>query len=213
MEKRLQQLKQGLKCLQISLSEEILLRELVFLDELSRWSVRINLTAIRNQQQALEKHLIDSLVLVKHCPLGRLLDVGSGAGIPAIPLAIAQPQRQVCSVESVGKKVNFQRHMRRHLQLDNFEPFNSRVEDLKPPELFPLITARAFASVGKIIQLVHPLLATDGELILLCGSKDESCQVETANALKVHGFKVRETIQYRLPFSQAQRQILKISRN
>lgn len=213
MEKNTEQLKKGLAAFDISLNETILRRQVDFLNEMIRWSARINLTAIRNLDEGIEKHLVDSLILLNYCRGGSLLDIGSGAGLPAIPLAIAVPGMQVVSVESVGKKINFQKHIRRRLDLENLTPINGRIEDLPPNRSFPVITARAFAPLGKILALVEPLLGAGGELLLLRGAKDEVSLEQTESAMRKYAFKLDAHHSYNLPFSGSQRQILRITRN
>ncbi|WP_020678231.1 16S rRNA (guanine(527)-N(7))-methyltransferase RsmG [Geopsychrobacter electrodiphilus] len=213
MEKRTEHLISGLGNFGIKLSESILLRELEFLDELLRWSDRINLTAIKNQQEGIEKHLIDSLVLLLFLRDELLLDLGTGAGIPSIPLAIARPELAIVSVESVGKKVNFQKHVRRKLSLNNLTPLNCRVESLVKENSYPQITARAFAPLDKILALVHPLLTPGGRLLLLRGSKDEVNLNKSTEALSRFDFIICKKHSYQLPFCKANRQILEISRS
>lgn len=213
MEKRIARLIDGLAAFDIVLSEQVLRQQLTFLDELVRWSARINLTAISDPVEGIEKHLLDSLVLLSHCSAEELLDVGSGAGLPAIPLAIAQPELQVVTVESVGKKVSFQKHIRRLLGLENLTPINSRVEALPQARKYPLITARAFAPVAVIIDLVFPLMEEGGSLLLLRGRKDETGLLQTDEALLRYDLQITKKHSYQLPFSGAQRQLLQISRN
>lgn len=213
MEKRTEKLKSGLAKFNISLDQAVLRRQVEFLDEMIRWSARINLTAIRDSDEGVEKHLIDSLILLSHCRGGSLLDIGTGAGLPSIPLALADPLLRIVSVESVGKKINFQKHIRRMFGLSNLTPVNCRVEDLPRDSSFPVITARAFAPIDKILMLVQPLLSSEGELLLLRGAMDEVPFSTTAEAMKRYGFCIKEQHSYLLPFSGAQRQILKISRS
>ncbi len=213
MEKRTEKLKSGLAIFDISLDELVLQRQLDFLDEMFRWNARINLTAISSLDEGIEKHLLDSLILLSYCRERSLLDIGTGAGLPSIPLAIADPNLQVVSVESVGKKINFQKHIRRSLGLENLTPLNCRVEDLSPDRNFPVITARAFAPINKILELVEPLLTDGGELLLLRGSRDEVSLDQTEVAMGKYGFRVTKQHSYCLPFSGSQRQILKISRS
>lgn len=213
MEKRIEQLIDGLAAFGIVLSEQVLRQQLTFLDELVRWSARINLTAISDPVEGIEKHLLDSLVLLSYCSVGELLDVGSGAGLPAIPLAIAQPELQVVTVESVGKKVSFQKHIRRLLGLENLTPINSRVEALPLTKKYPIITARAFAPIAMIIDLVFPLMGEGGSLLLLRGRKDETGLLQTDEALLKYDLQITKRYSYQLPFSGAQRQLLQISRN
>lgn len=212
MEKRTEKLKNGLAIVGITLDEAVLQRQLDFLDEMIRWSSRINLTAIRSLDEGVEKHLLDSLILLNYCHGRSLLDIGTGAGLPAIPLAIADPLLQVVSVESVGKKINFQKHIRRSLGLKNLTPLNCRVEDLPPERNFPVITARAFAPLDKILELVDPLLSEGGELLLLRGAREEIALQQTEIAMRRYAYKLNAQYAYRLPFSGSQRQILQITR-
>jgi 16S rRNA (guanine527-N7)-methyltransferase len=212
MEKYSEKLKNGLAQFEIYLNDAVLLKQIGFLNEMLRWGARINLTSIRNQEEGIEKHLIDSLILLNFCTGDSLLDVGTGAGLPAIPLAIADPNLQVVSIESVGKKINFQKHIRRSFDLNNFIPVNSRIEDLPADKSYPLITARAFAPVDKILDLVNPLLARDGKLLLLRGAKEEMSLGQTEVAMLRYGYRLVLQHVYSLPFSGSKRQILEIKR-
>jgi len=211
MEKRTEKLKIGLAAFDIVLDELVLQRQLGFLDEMIRWSARVNLTAIRNLDEGIEKHLLDSLILRNYYQGHSLLDIGTGAGLPSIPLAIADPGLQVVSVDSVGKKINFQQHIRRSFGLTNLMPLNCRVEDLPQESSFPLITARAFAPIEKILELVQPLIAAGGELLLLRGARDEMALDQTEIAMDKYGFRMKKQHSYVLPFSGSRRQILQIS--
>ena len=142
----------GLALVDVKLSNEIIDKQLTFLDELLRWNQRINLTSIKQPNEALEKHLIDSLLLLPYLAgVGNLIDLGSGGGLPGIPLAIASPWLQIVSVDSVGKKINFQRHIKRLLSLDNLELQQARAENLAATTLmekgYDLVIARAFTSL------------------------------------------------------------------
>jgi len=212
MEKRTEELSEGLHTLGVDLPEAVLCRCLSFLDELAKWGAKINLTAITAPQDALEKHLIDSLALCGYLQKGRVLDVGSGAGLPAIPIAIAKPELQIYSVESVGKKVNFQKHVRRKLNLDNFTPLHARVEALSGMDPFRVVTARAFAPILKILQFVDPLVAQGGEVLLLRGSKDEMSSEESSQMISQVGYQLIASHHYELPYSLSKRHILKFVR-
>jgi 16S rRNA (guanine527-N7)-methyltransferase len=211
VEKNGAKLGSGLKELGLVLGPDAIEKELRFLDELNRWNRKINLTSVHGLDAGIELHLLDSLVLINHLKGGCLLDVGSGAGLPSLPLAIALPAQRIDSVEAVGKKVNFQRHIRRLFGLQNFQVNQCRIEAFEPTAAYAQITARAFASIERIVELVRPLLAEQGELLLLRGSTDETTSAEVQNALQENGLKLKEKIAYRLPFSGAGRHLLKIS--
>ena len=212
MEREIDLLAAGLATCGLHFDRQILRRQLEFLDELQRWNQRINLTAIRERAEAIEKHLIDSLILLRWLGEGTVLDVGSGAGLPAIPLALAEEERIIVSVEAVAKKVSFQKHIRRTFGMTCFEPICSRVELLKHKGHFSIITARAFAAVDRIIELTEPLLEQGGRLLLQRGPSEDIAALERGDKLNLAGFRLNSYQEYRLPFSGSDRQILEISR-
>lgn len=147
---------------------------LTFLDELLRWNRRVNLTAIDRRDEALEKHLVDALTLLPLLGEARhLLDMGSGAGVPALPLKIACPALRVTSVDAVAKKISFQRQIIRLLALRDIEARHGRLEDLaRDPQLAgqcDLVTARAFAPLADCLRLARPFLCGGGRLLAMKG--------------------------------------------
>jgi 16S rRNA (guanine527-N7)-methyltransferase len=137
--------------------------ELVLL--LERWGRAFNLTAIRDPLDMVSHHLLDSLALAPLLRGERVLDVGTGAGFPGLPLAIAQPRRRFTLLDSNGKKVRFVRQAVLELQLANVEVAQSRIESYKCPQKFDTITARAFASLPEMLAMARPLLASPGLLL------------------------------------------------
>jgi 16S rRNA (guanine527-N7)-methyltransferase len=146
---------------------------LAYLQELEKWNAAYNLTAIRDPREMVTRHLLDSLVMVPHVR-GPLLDVGSGAGLPGIPLAIARPELAVTVLDSNGKKARFLRHAVRALKLPNVAVVESRVEDYRPQAPFAALTSRAFASLGDFFKLTGHLLAADGQWLAMKGKLDDS---------------------------------------
>lgn len=165
------QLLKGLANLQLEASLAPAL--LAYLDELQKWNAAYNLTAVREPREMVTRHLLDSLVL---CPYVKspLLDVGSGAGLPGMPLAIARPQLRVTVLDSNGKKARFLRHAVRALKLGNVEVVEARVEDYRPQHPFAAVTSRAFASLKDFFSLTGHLLAPDGEWLAMKGKLDDS---------------------------------------
>ena len=145
---------------------------LAYLDELEKWNAAYNLTAVRDPREMVTRHLLDSLVL---CPYvnSPLLDVGSGAGLPGIPLAIVRPELRVTLLDSNGKKARFLRHAVRALKLGNVEVVEARVEDYRPEQLFAAVTSRAFAALGDFFNLTTHLLAADGQWLAMKGKLDD----------------------------------------
>jgi len=163
------QLRWGLAELRIDISCAHSL--LAYLDELQKWNAAYNLTAVREPAEMVTRHLLDSLVLLPYVK-SPLLDVGSGAGLPGIPLAITDPQLQVTVLDSNGKKARFLRHAVRTLKLGNVTVVEARVEDYKPDRPFAAITSRAFASLNDFLIRSEHLLAPDGHWLAMKGKLD-----------------------------------------
>lgn len=187
------------------------------LAELLRWNRTHNLTAITDPVEGIEKHLVDSLSLL---PLlngdERMLDVGSGGGFPGLPLKIACPGLFVVSVDSVAKKINFQRHAARLLGLRGFEPLHARAESL--PERpgyagsFDVVVSRAFASLPVFAALALPLLQSEGRILAMKGAEGERELAEAKSELAALGLVCTELRQLRLPASGALRSLLVLQR-
>ncbi len=182
----------GLRALRLDASlAEPLTRYLALL---LRWNATYNLTAIRDPREMVTKHLLDSLAMAPFvASVSTLADLGTGAGLPGIPLAIALPGLRVTLVESNGKKARFMREAVRTLGLGNAEVAESRIEALNRPNAFTAITARALATLPQILSLGGHLLAADGVLLAMKGARpdDEIAALPTGWALRdMHALKV-----------------------
>jgi len=161
------QLRAGVAELGLSPSAQAVEELLDYLELLSRWNAAYNLTAVRDPLAMVTSHLLDSLA-VAHLVRGeRLADIGSGAGLPGIPLAILSPERQVTLIDANGKKTRFLREAVRALRLVNVSIEAQRVENVSGE--FDTVTARAFASIANMLHLAGHLLAADGILLALKG--------------------------------------------
>ncbi|RMH93738.1 16S rRNA (guanine(527)-N(7))-methyltransferase RsmG [Lysobacter pythonis] len=140
---------------------------LAYLALLTRWNATYNLTAIRDPREMVGKHLLDSLTMAPFVPDAPLADLGTGPGLPGIPLAIARPGCAVTLVESNGKKARFLREAVRMLKLPNARVAESRAEHLAEAGQYTAITARALATLDKIIEFGGHLLAPDGRLLAM----------------------------------------------
>lgn len=152
-----------------------------------RWNAAYNLTAIRDPREMVTKHLLDSLAMAPAVAgLPTLADLGTGPGLPGIPLAIATPGLHVTLVESNGKKARFMREALRQLGLGNAEVAESRIEALDRPGRFAAITARALATLPQILALGGHLIADDGALLAMKGARpdDEIAALPTGWALR-----------------------------
>ncbi len=141
---------------------------------LLRWNKSYNLTAITDPAEVVTHHLIDSLSIQPFLHSDHIADIGSGGGLPAIPLAILNPDRHFTLVESSQKKVNFLRQATIELGLDNVEAIATRVEEYQPDKKFGQISSRAFASIIDFINASQHLLASDGEWLAMKGKLPEA---------------------------------------
>ena len=183
-----------------------------YLALLLRWNRTYNLTAIREPGEMVRKHLLDSLAMhASVAPLaargGRLADLGTGAGLPGIPLAIALPSLQVALVESNGKKARFMREAVRSLQLGNARVVESRIEAFAEPAAFDAITARALATLPLIIELGGHLLKPDGVLLAMKGV----LPVDEIAALPA-GWQVRDVHALTVPGVAGERHLVVVGR-
>lgn len=166
---------QGLQTLGLSVSPDPLMD---YLTLLQKWNKAYNLTAIREPRDMVTHHLLDSLAIVPWINGARLLDVGTGAGLPGIPLAIALPDLHVTLLDSNGKKMRFLREVKRVLKLDNIEIVQSRVEAYHPSSGFDTVTSRAFSAMDTFIQCTHHLLSKQGIWLAMKGRYPEA-ELET----------------------------------
>lgn len=160
------QLQQALSELRLQLSDEQQLQLLYYLQQLLFWNKAYNLTAIKDDQQALIKHIFDSLSIVPFLPAGDLLDIGTGAGLPAVMVAICQPQRAVTALDSNQKKIRFIKQVASELGLKNLTPVASRIE--AHVGTYQVITSRAFASLVDFVTHSQSKLADNG---IICAMK------------------------------------------
>jgi len=150
-------LARGCAQLNIKLPPSVEEKLLDFVALLSRWNETYNLTGIRVPEEMLSKHLLDSLSVLPFLKGNRLVDVGSGAGLPGIPLALACPERHFVLLDSQGKKTRFITHAKSVLGLQNVEVVQSRAEDYRPTKLFATVISRAFASLSDFMRLAGHL--------------------------------------------------------
>ncbi|MDD2759621.1 MAG: 16S rRNA (guanine(527)-N(7))-methyltransferase RsmG [Methylomonas sp.] len=169
MDSCLTRLTTGLAELSLALSEPQIASLLAFIKLIEKWNKAYNLTAVREPLEMVDLHLLDSLAILPHLPTGRIADIGTGAGIPGIPLAICRPDYQFTLVDSNSKKTRFVQQAVLELKLTNVEVVHARVEQLMPATPFDAVLTRAFASLPDILRLTAHLLAEDGVLLAMKG--------------------------------------------
>ena len=203
------ELEAGLRALGLDVALATPLLDYVAL--LVRWNATYNLTAIRDPREMVAKHLLDSLAMHPYVDAiaeagGRLADLGTGPGLPGIPLALAKPGLQVTLVESNGKKTRFLREAVRKLGLGNVEVVESRIEAYDAPGRFDAITARALATLPLILESGGHLLRPGGVLLAMKGvvPADEIAALPP-------GWEVREMHPMRVPGLDAERHLIVVA--
>jgi 16S rRNA (guanine527-N7)-methyltransferase len=156
------QLKRGLIALGLTLEQDIQQRLLDYIALIEKWNRAYNLTAIREPEKMVSHHLLDSLAVAPHLHAKRLLDVGSGAGLPGIPLALAKPETHVTLLDSNHKKAAFLNQAVMELKLKNAEVCSERVESWQTQNRFDVIISRAFSDMGEFVRITRHLLAPGG---------------------------------------------------
>ena len=164
-----QKLEQGLQEMGLELADETRQKLLDYLALLGKWNKVHNLTAVRDPLDMVTLHLLDSLAVTPHVGSGRLLDVGSGAGLPGIPLALVRPDLQVTVMDSSHKKASFMRQAKAVLQIPNLEVVCGRVEKYQPEAGFDMIISRAFSDIAEFVRLSRHLLAPAGIWLAMKG--------------------------------------------
>jgi 16S rRNA (guanine527-N7)-methyltransferase len=209
-------LQEGARSLGVELSGQAVGRLEQYMGELLRWNRSINLTAITQPDEIIAKHFVDSMSIVPLIrPHEHLLDVGSGAGLPGLVVAMLRDDLPITSVDAVDKKVRFQRHICRLLTLDQVEAIHQRVERLaeQRPGQFDLVTSRAFRDPLRFMQLAHPLVRPGGRLVAMVANTGGIEEWNMEQCACDHGFRLLEMRSYELPRQLGARKLVVFGRN
>jgi 16S rRNA (guanine527-N7)-methyltransferase len=190
MQQRLQQL---LEQADIQLTPQQLAQQVALVEQLHKWNKAYNLTSVRDPQQMLSRHIVDSLVVLPHLIGQRFIDVGTGPGLPGLPLAIARPDWHFVLLDSLGKRIRFIRQVCHLLNITNVTAVQSRVEDYLPEQQFDGVISRAFASLNDMLSWCQHLPNATGQFYALKGQYpsaelavlDESYEVSAVAKLQV----------------------------
>jgi 16S rRNA (guanine527-N7)-methyltransferase len=200
-----ERLLKGAATLGVTLPESAAGQLLHYAGELVRWNARVNLTAITDPGEVVEKHLLDSLAVVPEVSgARRLLDMGTGAGLPALPLKVLLPELEVVAVDSVAKKIGFVKAAAAALGLKGLTAIHQRLAGQPGPEGLPLadvVISRAFAELDDFLPLAAPYLAPGGRVVAMLGK----APADAAGAAQRAGLRLAGLRRYALPFSGAER--------
>lgn len=196
-----EKLAQGLRDMQLDLDDATQKKLLDYLALLEKWNKVHNLTAVRDPYEMVTLHLLDSLSVLPHVESGRLLDVGSGAGLPGIPLAIVRPGLQVTVMDSNHKKASFMRQAKATLAIDNLQVVCGRVEEFRPEQKFDRVISRAFSDIAEFMRLTAHLCADGGTWLAMKGvyPHEELSQVQGLSS---------EVVPLMVPGLEAQRHLV-----
>lgn len=195
-----------LKSAGISLSDQQKQQLVGYVEMLHKWNKAYNLTSVRDPEQMLIRHILDSIVVEPHLVGERFIDVGTGPGLPGIPLAIVRPQAHFTLLDSLGKRVRFLRQVQHELKLENITPVQSRVEDFPAEPPFDGVISRAFASLTDMVSWCHHLPGTHGRFYALKGVLPE----DEIAALPA-GFSVEKVSPLHVPQLEGERHLVIIA--
>ena len=180
---------EGAEIMDLTLSEHQTDQLLAYQELIGKWNKVYNLSAIRDPIESIKKHFLDSLSIVPFIRPGLLLDVGSGAGLPGIVIAIMRSNTNVFTIDSVGKKCRFMQTVKTELSLDNLSVINDRVESFNYDESFPQIVSRAFSSSIDTLEKTRHLISSDGRYLLMKGDNLNKENLQKVN-YKIHSLRV-----------------------
>ncbi len=198
---------QGCESLQLDLSELQLNQLLTYVQLLVKWNKVYNLTSVRDPQEMISRHILDSLAVLAYLSGNTLLDIGTGAGLPGIPVAIAKPDMAVTLLDSNSKKTRFLQQVKSELALTNISVVHARVEQANLPK-FTTVIARAFSTIDVIIDLAGRHCDDAGSLVLMKGVYPQ--QELAAN---IEGFSVQDVVSLDVPNCEGKRHLVRLIKN
>lgn len=178
------------------------------LDELDDWNQRMNLTAIRERGQQITKHLLDSLAVLSYMRGAQVADIGTGAGFPGLPLAVALPQHHFTLIDSTAKKLKFVEHAAQTLGLKNVQTVHTRAESYRPQERFDAVVSRAVGPIGTFVTWSGHLCVGGGRLLAMKG------RYPTEELEKIpNGWKLAAVHRLNIPALDEQRHLVELCRS
>ena len=195
-----------LKAATISLSDQQKNQLVGYVEMLHKWDKAYNLTSVRDPEQMLIRHIMDSIVVEPHLQGSRFIDVGTGPGLPGVPLAIVRPDAHFTLLDSLGKRIRFLKQVQHELKLVNIEPVQSRVEDFPAEPPFDGVISRAFASLNDMLNWCHHLPGEKGQFYALKGVVPDD-ELATLPA----GFAVDRVVKLAVPQLEGERHLIVVN--
>ncbi|WP_147200438.1 16S rRNA (guanine(527)-N(7))-methyltransferase RsmG [Pantoea sp. MBD-2R] len=192
-----------LSAAQITLSDQQKQQLVGYVELLHKWNKAYNLTSVRDPEQMLVRHIMDSIVVEPHLQGSRFIDVGTGPGLPGVPLAIVRPDSHFTLLDSLGKRIRFLKQVQHELKLDNIAPVQSRVEEFSEEPPFDGVISRAFASLNDMLSWCHHLPGQNGHFYALKGVVPE----EEIAAL-AEGFTLNRVVRLSVPQLEGERHLV-----
>jgi len=200
-------LQQGFQLLGLKADERVITTLVSYLALLKKWNSSFNLSGVSDVQTMVSRHLLDSLSLNPYLQGKNFLDVGSGAGLPGIPLAILNPDKHFVLLDSNGKKTRFLFQAKIELGLDNISVENCRIEHYQNEQQIDMVMCRAFSTLEDIVNKLEPIFSSNCKLLAMKGlyPEDEIAQLPTS-------FEVTQTIELKVPGSDSARHVIEVMR-
>lgn len=192
----------------ISLTDHQKNQLVAYVDMLNKWNKAYNLTSVRDPGEMLVRHILDSIVVAPYLQGQRFIDVGTGPGLPGIPLSIVRPESHFTLLDSLGKRVRFLRQVQHELKLDNITPVQSRVEEFPSEPPFDGVISRAFASLNDMVSWCHHLPAENGRFYALKGQLPED-EIASLPA----EFSAESVVKLRVPQLEGERHLVVVKAN
>ena len=185
-----QRLSQGLQKMGLEVSAQVQSSLIQYVQLMHKWNQAYNLTAINDQHQMVIRHILDSLSIAPYINASPVLDVGTGAGLPGIPLALIMADKKFVLLDSNGKKTRFLTQAKIELGIDNIEIIHSRIEDYKPGHGFAIITCRAFAALNTVLERTEHLVTSTTRILAMKARQDEPDLPDGFKQLDDHALQV-----------------------
>lgn len=211
------ELKEKAKIIGINVTQENVEQFYEYMNLLLEWNEKINLTAITEENEVILKHFIDSLTINKYIEEGEtIIDIGTGAGFPGIPLAITKMENKITLVDSLNKRINFLLKVKDALKLNNVEAIHSRVEEIgkncNHREHYNVVTSRAVAKLNILLEYMMPLVKVGGKCICMKGSNIDEEIEQSKKALNILGGEIIKVDKMVLPSTDISRNIILIKK-